>query len=67
MFSAHWQGGTKITINDSPFTCCENFSRKESEIMLIQLGRFPNWSGIRESNPSLHLGKVMLSQSTNPA
>ena len=29
--------------------------------------QFLNWSGIRESNPCLHLGRVALSLSTNPA
>ena len=35
--------------------------------LLTQRPRFPDWSGIRESNPCFHLGRVVLSRSTNPA
>ena len=35
--------------------------------LLVQRPRFPNWSGIRESNPFLLLGKQTLGRLTNPA
>ena len=35
--------------------------------LLASRPAFPNWSGIRESNPSLFLGKEVLNRSTNPA
>ena len=38
-----------------------------SSTLKVELTFKLDWSGVRESNPFLHLGRVMLSRSTNPA